>query len=271
MNAMHMIEQAGMQVRRVDLRGVLPPKAKAKFARLKGQRDEAEALAAVARNRVETIEVTFHTLNDADAAAAREELAELRAKLVSLNARRHMWVVDRLAEWASAKAMAGMTDAPPVKVPSGETVETVRAKIAGIRKELDQTRAAPLTADELKAAAARKVREMALNGRPHVDGRSGDIIWRAEGVSPASLAAWMNPEGMVAALARDIDAVTSPCAMTADARRKRVRELEAALLDAERIEEAIVEATGGTIERRKDADPAAILGVVVGKVGRLAA
>jgi hypothetical protein len=86
-----------------------------------------------------------------------------------------------------------------------------------------------------------------------------------------ALAAWIDPAALMAALSRDIDGVADARAMTAKDRAAKVRELEAAMLEAERAEEALIEAAGGTIPRRRDADPAAILGVVVGKVAARAA
>jgi len=270
MNVMEMTEQARVQAIRIDPRGVLPPRARRKFERLKVERDEFEALASVTRARIERIESTLHALSNADAEAAREELAELRTKATRLDGQRHLWQVDRLAEWASA-AMVGMIDAPAVTNPKGATIETVRATVTGLKRDLAQTRAAPLTAEELKAAAAKWVAAKAVEGRPAIDARTGEIMFPQTGVSPLALAAWMEPATIMAALARDIDASTDGRAMTAKDRAAKVRGLEAALSEAERVEEALIEAAGGTIPRRRDADPAAILGVVVGKVAARAA
>jgi hypothetical protein len=48
----------------------------------------------------------------------------------------------------------------------------------------------------------------AVDGRPAIDLRTGEIMFPRTGVSPVALAAWMEPATIMAALARDIDATT---------------------------------------------------------------
>lgn len=62
-------------------------------------------------------------------------------------------------------------------------------------------------------------------------------------------------------------------ALSADAKRDRLREIKAKIVELEREEEALIEKTtdeGFDIMRRHDASPAIILGIVVNKKARVA-
>jgi hypothetical protein len=80
----------------------------------------------------------------------------------------------------------------------------------------------------------------------------------------AATLAWLHRDAMVEALCRDVSAAcaSSPPGVGAERRAARERELLARLLDLERAEEALIEASP-EVPRRPDADPRAVLGVEV--------
>ena len=78
---------------------------------------------------------------------------------------------------------------------------------------------------------------------------------------------WLAPTSVLAALKREIEAAGAPVnAMPAAERIKKIGELEAQLLALERREEVLVScaaADGTEVLRRQDANPMAVLGVVI--------
>jgi hypothetical protein len=78
---------------------------------------------------------------------------------------------------------------------------------------------------------------------------------------------WLAPASVLSALKREIEAAGAPVnAMPAAERIKRISELEAQLLALERREEVLVScaaADGTEVLRRPDANPMAVLGIVV--------
>ena len=102
------------------------------------------------------------------------------------------------------------------------------------------------------------LRTKVFGGGPGIDG----LV--VGGVDPLALLAWvLGPEKVLARLNEEIELrCNDPHAITDEDRAKRVSELNAKILEAERQEEAIVcalESDGMTIARRPDADPRAIL------------
>jgi hypothetical protein len=175
-----------------------------------------------------------------------------------------------------------MAEVPPNPVRKGETLEKainrVRGEIVSVGNRLDVTKHAPRPKDERKADAAEIVRQRAALGRPRYDERGGHLV--PDHVDPTKMDrdtvfvdvlnydAWKNPDAVLAAYHRDIDAMPDPVdAMPTPERISRVGELSAALLELERQEEHLIERAAGSgllIERRTDASPAAVLNVRVG-------
>ena len=79
-----------------------------------------------------------------------------------------------------------------------------------------------------------------------------------ESVDCVAVMAWMHKDAMIAAFNRDIaELADDAAALTTAERTKREREILAAILTAERLEEMLCEQTGAP--RRPDADARAIL------------
>jgi hypothetical protein len=160
-----------------------------------------------------------------------------------------------------------------VKPKRGETivaaVERVRQQIADLTSQLDDLRAAPLTRTELRKRAAALVDELAERGRPiaHVERGEFSVQWRRTlsaipGMTPTdavALLAWIDPDTLVARLMGEIPDAPG---VSAAERERREPELEAQILALERVEEALIEKTT-EVARRPNANPAAILGVMV--------
>jgi hypothetical protein len=72
---------------------------------------------------------------------------------------------------------------------------------------------------------------------------------------------WLLRDILIERFSQLIDERTRDGVMTDAERDKRLRELSAKKLDAERIEERLIELSGNAVPRRADADPRAVLGV----------
>lgn len=165
-----------------------------------------------------------------------------------------------------------------------------REAVAALKAELADVRAAPIPSKEAKKSASDLVLDLADRGAPKLfdlaagvfriefptfrrdvetHGRAGDVIVSARGstnvVDPLALLAWLDPQKMIDALARDIDEIADDStALDSATRAMREDEIEKKILAAEREEEALVEqalAAGLKVSRRLDADPRAILGI----------
>jgi hypothetical protein len=163
----------------------------------------------------------------------------------------------------------------------GETTDTA---IFSLREEIVKMHGArqsvmrsvpPL--DVLYAAAGARVKELAERGRPTIAVDRGQLVVRFStentfGTGTAKDATafmvWMNPEAVVEKLHRQIDAMRASDlrlgtpVMPTDERDRRVAELDAKILEAERAEEHLItigEDFGLTVPRREDASPLAIL------------
>jgi hypothetical protein len=176
----------------------------------------------------------------------------------------------------------------------GETfaaaIERVRNEIAERRADIHQVRSAPIPSSVAKRMVRAQVERLAESGAPNVlpvveiAGRigwpqrimRGDFLGAAAGVAATGRAAVSGPDGLalVAWLFKDrllekleseIDDLASDDAALSDEQRaEREAALLHGILEAERIEEALIEQTelaGQPIARRPDADPRAVLGL----------
>jgi hypothetical protein len=285
----------------------LPPGARAKLTRLRAHSGDLSALARSAGERVADLERRIANGERAVAGMnpenpAREEseraLAALRKELdaavAEASKRDSAWraalePVKRVELHLSKNGRRRFTDAAPAEAePDGEplpdALAAVRADVARIKSERDGAASAPPIAVERKAQVTEIVQRLVDAGRPELKVDRGALAVRWPAVSnytvpPAPLhvcaLAWLDPEAMVAALLRD--AGTLPAlgrALAQSDREARVRKLTAELFEAERREEAHVEAALAAglpgISRRKDADPCAILGLCVSEAEQAA-
>lgn len=234
----------------------------------------------------------------------RAELAEVEAQLKDATARRaelRELRQDRDARSGAASSVFRrvdalltdygpdrLADAEPVEpeIQKGETLaaalERTRTGIKALRETLAETQAAGLPPKELKARARAHVEWLAEQGRPRIEeGKEGvSILWPGLGPersttfepnnpaqSPAAFLAWLDPKLLIARLEAEIDALPRD-GLTLNPKDKaaQVADLEAAILAAERAEEALIAvaiAAGFNVTRRPDADARAVLGVEI--------
>jgi hypothetical protein len=158
-------------------------------------------------------------------------------------------------------------------------IETARAAITALRGEAQKVKAAPLTADELRAQVREYVAGLAERGRPQISGLAATVKfdWHrqsGEKIDHVALQAWIDPDGLAARLTAEISGMLDQSqSISADAKAKRLAKIDRNVLEAERKEEALIETAhrlGIDAERRRDSDPLAVLGIEIGetRVGR---
>jgi hypothetical protein len=177
---------------------------------------------------------------------------------------------------------AVLEEAPQVgiDVKNGQTlsaaIETTRNDIKSLQQKLAAVRSAPLPqADQIRAAET-FVAKMAATAKPTVAVMRDDqirltfkdsVVGGTDDV--LALACWLQPEAVVAALTRDIEAQPTPInPLTRADRLQQVSELEGQLLELGFLEEGLILRTardGIDVMRRGDADPRCVLGVVIVK------
>lgn len=160
-----------------------------------------------------------------------------------------------------------------------QQVAEVREQIESITFEIRKAKAAPATRAERASKAERFLAELAAEGVPSLVVSKDNApveLYLGEGrgrLSP-ELAGPRRIVGACVALVGVTKALAimmpqqpeAPGALTAEQRKVRAQGLQSKLLDAERAEEALIEqaaADGQTILRRSNADPRAVLNIVV--------
>jgi hypothetical protein len=164
-----------------------------------------------------------------------------------------------------------------ISLAKGETfalaIAKVRSEIFALSQQLAKVRAAPLpTADQIKLAEEYVARRGAVTGpRIGVVRDQLQLQWHDDVIASRQdligTLCWLAPASVLSALKREIEAAGAPVnAMPAAERINRISELEAQLLALERREEVLIScaAVDGTeVLRRPDANPMAVLGVVI--------
>ncbi len=174
-----------------------------------------------------------------------------------------------------------LEDAPREKpqLRKGETllqaVTRMRSEIATLRAEQRRVFACVPTATEAKAAGRAYVRNLAKAGRPSIKATHAEfgITFEADtfatgaNVKAMAILAWLDPDALIARIDAEIDArPTTDLALTAKQKAERLADVTAKLGALEHMEERAIELAaddGQTITRRYDADPAAVLSVLV--------
>jgi hypothetical protein len=231
----------------------------------------------------------------ADMARAAATIAELDERLAKLRSEGRT-VLPRIESWLrSLPRSIVLEPAPPVKLPSKQAplavAEAARTRITELRAELRAVSDAPEPSSVTKARLLSELDVLAARGAPdirrsieygqplaigptrlqqatihgHVVAPDAPVIAGFSHVAVfdhEAAHAWANR----AMLAQHIEAeVAALCddtgAITAEDKGARSTEIRAAILEAERTEEAAIEAAGGTITRRPDMDPRACLGL----------
>lgn len=168
-----------------------------------------------------------------------------------------------------------------------EAIERVRLERLGLLADLNDLQAKPITAAAAKALAREHIELLASDGRPSVH----SLLDHGEGIgfmrlksragSPfdhfngdlgkdarraLSLVAWVCKDMLIKAINAEIDAADTDAGISDEDRAAAEFKINATLQSLEREEEALIEmaeAAGQMIDRRVDADPAAVLGIVV--------
>jgi hypothetical protein len=157
-----------------------------------------------------------------------------------------------------------------------QAIERLRNEISAAQNHLSVVKRAPIPKNDAKKLAAVYVQQLVQRGRPqvsvdrdqlsvaYVDPRRDTLTHYAD---VASLLAWLDPVALTKRLEAEIEALPEQQQpMPASEREQRAAELTERLLGLERQEEALIAlaaSEGLDVMRRADADPRAVLGIVV--------
>jgi hypothetical protein len=257
----------------------LPFTAREKFRAMEDSENEAQALVSATMRRLSELNKALITGPADEAANIEHEQSRMRARLAqhqeshqapaAFNVNIRRWL-DGLASNATLEAAKALK----VKLKSGEThsqaVARLREQIGALRTERTRTELAAPTVEEMKAAAAEHVSKLAERGTPRLAIQHGKFELRFNPELDAGcLLAWFHAAALLKRLEAQIDAMPKPAlAVTAKARADRLATIKAELLELERLEESLIvaaEEEGQSIPRRANADPYAILGLVVAR------
>jgi hypothetical protein len=274
----------------------LPLAARRRLAALEDEANDADARARANYRAIDAAERQLGPLENIRASdpsralEAQVEIDALNADIERLKAqtraRNHAagikrQIVVRVRNWLMTlpphvKLEMVATPKPSRTVTGAQAIEPLREQIERLQEELFTISRAPLPADDLKAKARALVEDFAREGRPLIatdPNHPFSIKWRRrEASSPSGtpddfmkLVAWMQGDLVIKRLENEIDAVVGQAGVSplSEAERaKRTKELEAEILQAERLEEALI-ANAPDVLRRPDADSRALLGVQV--------
>lgn len=258
----------------------LPASARLKLAQIIGQANDAQDAASSAHRRIGELRAALSEASGPRAGDLEHELARLSG-LRDQQRERHSALAGLAANVSNwLRGVPGTSTLEPariklIKPKDGETLSKavlrIRAEIAQAQSELKAARTAPPTRAELKAKAAQQVLRLVQEGKPRITS-TGELDFSANthGIGArkvASIVAWVDPDRVLAALARDIDQMPEQQnAMSGDKKKTIMARLTADIDRLERDEEALIEqaqAEGVDIARRAMAAPAAVLGVVL--------
>jgi len=200
----------------------------------------------------------------------RQERASAHRSIIQLN------LIPWIERWPSD---ARLKPSQPVVVNSKllGNLQAALDKCRGDNQHLTNKRAAvlaaPLSSTEAKRRARVQVMSLVKQGEPTVfdliEHRKSVFRWPLSKVKdvPDAIAilAWYDPEGLIRRIEETIDQRADDANSLSDAEMaKQVKEIDAALLYSERLEEAVIcaaEQVGQPMLRRVDADPRAVLGL----------
>jgi hypothetical protein len=160
-----------------------------------------------------------------------------------------------------------------------DAVIRVRSEVGMLKSELQWVKAAPPAREEIEAALREEVQRLIFKGTPSVSivdgkivtywpdaptlgGEPGQAIFAPSGSASALLAA-LFPDEMYKMLSAGLDQLEG--GISADERVRRIAELERQILQAEHVEESLVEqalAAGLEVHRRPSMSGWALLGIM---------
>lgn len=225
---------------------------------------------------------------------ARE--ADGRYDVTGMRFQTHKRLLTDVESYIAAARNLTMAPALKLKFPSSDRlaaeVEKIREDIAELRAERHAITSAAYPSIEAKARVRAEIEMLAERGKPRVTqlidhGPMAGVGW-PDLVAKASihgmatwipgdeartsqdlpgahlaLTAWLHKDALLAALEVEIDAVAEDsAALSTETRAAKLAEVNARILDAERIECALIGTAGGSVDFRSDTDPRAALGVV---------
>jgi hypothetical protein len=268
----------------------LPASAASKLQSLAQAAADSFALRKAANDRVSELRDHIFRLRNAKIDDP-VQFVEIEAAIVAAEARQRerqvahnaaAQTVSRVQSWLRSLPPGAIVEPVKLRKPTlkkgqthREAAESAAAVVEQAQSELRALQAAPLPISELKEAAAVYVfGDLAKRGRPKLGVARGDLAvdWSnpESGNRPAddhrAFMAWLDPVAFTARLHAEIDALNlddSKAVYGAD-RLVKTRELEQRIEDCERLCEQHTElalAEGVLMLRRRNASPAAILGV----------
>jgi hypothetical protein len=264
----------------------LPTLARVKLdGLLAREQDARDAVGAVAR-RASELSRALTTAPRSEAANVEHELSRLGARQSDLAAR-YKQLADLNAiirDWlARSTGTLEYRKSTKATLQKGETISAavsrLRERIRALADERVKVMRAGVPTADLKKQAAEYVAELARRGKPKITfghaqplraifNATVDNAFTTQWDIGAALA-WLDAPAFLQRLVEEIEALPKPeLALSAKARAEKLTALEAELLQCEREEEALIEASeegeGPAISRRLDADPRAVLCVSLG-------
>ena len=266
---------------------MLPIKAQRKYTSLLDAEQTAQDLVGATMRRLSdasralgTAPESVHPKIEADIARYQDNLFVAQARhrgFADMNARlRHF-----LQELGNVTLEDARTKLP--KLARGETLGTavkrIRLKIGTLSSERSRVAACGLPMEDLKKQAEQHVADLAERGRPKLHfGHDRKLNVNFTATVDTAFAtkqdvgaplAWLNAPAFLQRLVEEIEALPKPAlALSAKERADRLAALDAELLILEFEEEACIEASeveGPVLSRKADADPRAVLGVIVNR------
>jgi hypothetical protein len=263
----------------------LPIKAKLRLQAAIDSEGVAQETVSSIMRRLSELNYAMPTAPGSEVANMEHEAARQREKLdaaqrkfraaADLNAQIRHWL-------SSVPANASLEDAKlKVKLAPNEAlsaaVEKIRARILVLRKEYARIHQAPPPKCDVKLKAREYCEALIEKGRPTIVATHeapfavtfGAMVagaWTAQQDIAAAMC-WLDPAAFAKRLNAEIDAMPqNEFSLSYRERKQRLRLAEMDLFQLERSEELLIqqgEEDGVVIARRFDADPAAILGLVV--------
>lgn len=265
----------------------LPIKARMKFEALIDAAQTGQDAVLSATRRLSDLGAAATTAPAEERANVEHEETRWRVKLDQAQ-RAHRAAADlasRLSDWLTQVRHLSLEDAKGniPKLAKGQTVgeaaNLVRAKIRSLTDERRDVERCALPLDDLKEQAAAFVANLRMCSKPRITfghGQPFNVVFEANIENTwtpqkdlAAVAAYLDATSFLRRLIEDIEAQPRPSlAMSAKARAERLTTIAADHLLLEFEDEALVvfsEVDGPILQRRSDADPRAILGLIVGR------
>jgi hypothetical protein len=259
---------------------LLPYEAKQKLLGLRIARGVAEDAARSAVNRQSML-----APSDPNNNPMREHLEEIRVRENTRYAHlsRLLSTIDQFMNELKLKPgeQLEMYPTSTVTLAKGESIEQaidkVRQEIEQQGRLLAQAKLAPLPKDHQKQLIVDYVHALARTARPDVRIVKDEfrVVFKGDMAAAEdvlALVAWSSPDMLTRVLAEELDKVpTRVDALPAAERIRRVAEIESTLLDLSRREESLIMLAAGTVERRVDASPLAVLQIQIAAAKEAAA